>query len=579
MDDDTPKRRLAAVLSADVAGYSALMSDDEAGTLRALTGLVRDTITPLVAAHDGRIVKLIGDGVLAEFGSVQDATRCALDWHRKVDEAGSAVPFRFRIGINLGDILVQGDDIFGDGVNIAARLEALAEPGGICVSGSVYDQVHKKLELAFQDMGAQTVKGMADPIHVYRISPEGAPAPELALPDKPSIAILPFDNMSGDPEQEFLADGISEDLITALSRVRWLFVTARNSTFTYKGKATDVKQVGRELGVQYVIEGSVRKAASRVRVTVQLIDALSGVHVWAERYDRELVDIFDLQDEMTQMIIGAVEPEISAVERARVANKPTDNLDAWESFQRGILHMWTYRPEDNAKALEFLERAGELDPGFSTAHAYRSYVHYQRVIMHWAEDFDAALRDGMAAARAALAADERDPTGYFGMGRIYMMQGHLDDSIAALETAVRLNPSFAQAYHGLSMVLCLAGQHERSHEAGDMCERLSPRDPILWATLVVQALNCILQRDFEAALDWALRVKRHPNSSGYWPHAMMAAPLAQLGRLDEARAEVERMLNEVPRLTVGELAAAYKTKQPGGLEPYLEGLRLAGLPD
>ncbi|MGV6847013.1 MAG: adenylate/guanylate cyclase domain-containing protein [Marinibacterium sp.] len=582
MADDLPTRRLSAILSADIAGYSTLMAADEDGTLRAVTELVRDDIAPLVVRHGGRIVKLMGDGVLAEFGSVLEATRCAVAWHERSAEAGGEVPLSFRIGINLGDVLVQGDDIFGEGVNIAARLESLADPGGICLSGPVYDQVHTKLDLGFARMSPQTVKGVADPIRVYKVAvgaPQRIPEPALPLPEKPSIAIMPFDNMSGEPEQVYLADGISEDLITALSRVRWLFVTARNSTFTYKGKATDVKQVGRELGVRYVLEGSVRRAGSRVRVTAQLIDAASGVHVWAERYDRDLTDIFDLQDEMTQTIIGAVEPEISAAERARFANKPTGNLDAWESFQRGVWHMWTYRAEDNERALVYLERAAELDPGFSTALGYRAYVHYQRVIMHWAKDFDDALRSGMQAARQAIAADERDPTGHFGLGRICMMMGRHDDSIAALETAIGLNPSFAQAYHGLSMVLCLAGEHERSREAGEMCERLSPRDPILWATLVVQALNCLLERDFEAALGWATRVRRQPNATGYWPHAMMAAPLAQLGRIDEARSEVAALLQAVPHMTVGELGSVYKTRSPGALAPYLDGLRLAGLPE
>ncbi len=576
MTDPRPNRRLAAILAADVVGYSAKMNADEVGTQRGVSTWIDETVRPLIAAHHGRVVKLMGDGVLAEFASVVDAVACAVAWQQ-----GAHPEYPCRIGVNLGDVIVEGEDIFGEGVNVAARLEGVAEAGGICISDIVQAQVRRKLEIQLEDLGEMSLKNIPEPLRVWRIAAGGpaASGEALPLPDKPSIAVLPFDNMSADPDYAYLADGISEDLITALSKVRWFFVIARNSTFTYKGQAVDITRVGRELGVKYVMEGSVRKAGNRVRITAQLIDAATGRHVWAERYDREIADIFDLQDEMTQTIIGAVEPEISAVERAQVSAKAPETLDAWQSYQRGVYHMWSYSAEDHQNALDFLTRATDLDPGFAPAHAYLAYVHYQGCIMHWSDDFDASLNAGMVAARRALAADERDAVAYFALGRIEMMQGNQREALAALETSVALNPSFAQAYHGLSMALVMDGQYDAATAAGEKAERLSPRDPIMWATFAVQAFNCILSRDFEKALVWAEKTLRHPNAAGYWPHAMMAASLARLGRTEEAARHAREVLRIVPEMSLKGLAGLYKTTQPDALEPYLEGLRIAGIPE
>ena len=321
--------------------------------------------------------------------------------------------------------------------------------------------------------------------------------------------------MSGDPEQEYLADGITEDLITALSKVRWFFVIARNSTNTYKGQAIDVTQVAKDLGVRYVLEGSVRKGGNRVRITAQLIDATTGRHVWAERYDRELADIFALQDEMAQTIVGAVEPELSAAERNRVSSKQPENLDAWESYQRGLWHMWSYDREGHFQAGKLLKRATDLDPNFAPAYAHGTYVHYMSVIMGWSEDPKQSLDAGMTLAKKALALDDKDSVAYFAAGRIYMMRGQHDDSIASLETAIELNPSFAQAYHGLGMALTLAGRLDDAKAALSQSERLSPRDPILWASTVVHALACVLSRDYEESLHWARKTIQNPRSSGY----------------------------------------------------------------
>jgi len=584
------ERRLAAILAADVVGYTRLMGEDEAGTLAALKAHREEFIEPKIADHNGRLVKLMGDGALVEFASVIDALACAAELQSGMAErnqqTGDGPRIIFRIGINLGDVIVEGDDLYGDGVNVASRLEGLAEPGGICISAKVYDEVKNKMALGYEDMGEQEVKNVAEPIRVYLIVPErsaekskAGPGEDLALPDKPSIAVLPFDNMSGDTEQDFLADGITEDLITALSKIRWFFVIARNSTYTYKGKAVEVKQVARELGVRYVLEGSVRKAGSRVRVTAQLIDATSGRHVWAERYDRQIEDIFDLQDEMTLTLVGAVEPELSAAERERALAKPPENMDAWESYQRGLWHMWLYEREGNLEAEQLLARAIELDPGFAPAYAYGSYVQYSRVVMGWVEDPEQCLDAGLALAEQALALDDKDPMAYFAMGRIHMMRGRHDDSIAALETSIELNPSFAQSHHGLGMALTLAGRLEEAKEALGVAERLSPRDPILWASTVVHALACILSRDDDEALHWARKTIQNPRSKGYWPQAVLAASLAQLGQMDEAQAAVAAALDAKPDLTLAYLATTLPTKEPGGLDPYLEGLRKAGLPE
>ena len=582
------ERRLAAILAADVVGFSKLMGVDERGTLERLKALQENVIDPLIGKHRGRVVKLMGDGYLVEFPSVVDAVECAMAWQSAVGEDEHGKPeseqLRFRIGIILGDIIVDGDDIYGDGVNIAARLEGLAEPGGLCVSGDACRQLRGKLDLNWESIGQQDLKNISEPVEAFLLrlltaSKRASEAPSLQLPEKPSIAVLPFANMSGDPEQEYLADGITEDLITGLSRIRWFFIIARNSTFTYKGQAVDVKQVSRELGVRYVLEGSVRKAGNRVRITAQLIDATTGRHVWAERYDREIEDIFALQDEMTQTIVAAVEPELSAVERERARGKSPDSLDAWETYQRGLWHMWSYLEHDNGAALRLLARAHELDPNFAPAYAYESYAHYQSLIMGWTEDAKETLHKAMELARTALAIDDRDAVAYFAIGRVHMMRGEHDDSIDALNTSINLNPSFAQAYHGLGMTLTLAGRLDEAKDALGQSERLSPRDPILWASTVVHSLACVLSNDYEEALRWAERTIRNPRSKGYWPHALMAACLAHLNRIEEAQAQIRAAVEQTPDLSLDYLQETLPTKAPNGLAPYLDGLRLAGLPE
>ncbi len=579
-------------MTADVVGYSRLMSKDEEGTLARLKSLRKELVQPKIDKGLGRIVKIMGDGLLVEFPSVVEAVRCAVEIQQDMAKREADLPdgsqIKVRIGVNLGDIIVEGSDIYGDGVNVAARLEGLSEPGGVCISGKVHEEVRNKLSVVFEDLGEQEVKNIPEPVRVYRwidsatgtvaatVGPESAPP----LPEKPSIAVLPFDNMSGDPEQEYFADGISEDLITALSKIRWFFVIARNSTFTFKGEAVEVTQVARDLGVRYVIEGSVRKAGTRVRITAQLIDATTGRHVWAERYDRNLADIFELQDEMTQTIVGAVEPELSAAERERAAHKPPENLDAWETYQKGLWHLWKFGRNDIANARKLLQRAQNLDPGYATSYAFESYAHYLDAMLGFSEAPDESLTAALNAAERALVLDDKDPVAYFALGRVQMMRGEHDASVAELQRSVALNPSFAMAHHGLGFALVLSGRLEEANDELDIAVRLSPRDPVLWGTMCFRSVCYNLLQDFAAAAEWAQKAVSEPRSAagGYWSHAALASALGNLGQLSDAHKAVNEALKRKPDLSCAYLEKTLPTKHPGGLKFYLEGLAKAGLP-
>jgi TolB-like protein/class 3 adenylate cyclase len=405
-------RRLAAILAADVAGYSRLMGADEEGTHERLKAHLAQLVDPKIGEHRGRIVKNTGDGFLAEFASVVDAVRCAVAVQRGMGARNTDVPaeqrVEFRIGIHQGDMIVEDKDIFGDGVNLAARLESLAEPGGICVSGRVRsDAMGKVKDVAFDDLGDQQVKNIARPVHVFaiRLGPDAviAPAPPpLALPDKPSIAVLPFQNMSGDPEQEYFVDGMVEEIITALSRIRWLFVIARNSSFTYKRQSPDLKQVGRELGVRYVLEGSVRKAGGRVRITAQLIDTAIGAHLWADRFDGSLDDVFELQDKVASSVAGVIEPALQAAELARSADRPTDDLTAYDLYLRAFPHAFSWDKRLIGHAIDLLGRATENDPRYGPALALAAYCHRQLDLSGWADDPGMNRRQSLDLARRAV---------------------------------------------------------------------------------------------------------------------------------------------------------------------------------
>jgi adenylate cyclase len=589
MNDPLP-RKLAAILYADVAGYSRLTGEDEEGTHRTLSEYL-DRLSDAIRAHRGRVVHYAGDAVLADFGTATEALACSVATQRELAERNRKLPderkVQFRIGVNLGEVIVDRDDIYGDGVNVAARLESLAEPSGVCISEAVRSAVGKKLNLHYEFMGEQEVKNIDEPVRAYRVMMEEreqakrvpTEKPTHDMPDKPSIAVLPFDNMSGDSEQEFFADGISEDLITALSRIRWFFVIARNSSFTYKGRAVEVTRVAEELGVRYVIEGSVRKAGNRVRISAQLIDATTGRHVWAERYDRSLDDIFELQDEMIQTIVAAVEPELSAAERERALRKPPESLDAWETYQRGLWHLWSFTKDDLAEARRLLRQVQDLDSTFATAYAFESYAHYLETMLGFSEAPDQSLDAALAAAQKALTLDDKDPVAYFALGRVYMMRGKHDASVAELEKALELNPSFSMAYHGLGFALVLSNRLEEAAEALDKAVHLSPRDPVLWGTMCFRSIASNLLQDYQGAAEWARRAIQEPRSAGggYWTYAVLASALGNLGETDEARKAVDEAVARKPDLSIAYLKTTLPTKYPGGIESYLDGLRKAGL--
>ena len=580
---DSLTRKLTAILYADVAGYSRLTGDDEEGTHRRVMAML-DVASDTIAQNEGKVLRYAGDAILAEFSSVLAAVRAAVQIqsdlyrHNQALDEGQRVPLR--IGIHIGDVIEDRGEVYGDGVNLAARLEAAARPGGICISASVYEQLTGKSGFDFSDGGETEFKNIERPVRIYHWSPEQTARSAGARQGgstRPSIAVLALTNMSNDPDQDFLGDGITEDLITSLSKIRSFKVISRESTFSYKGQAVDIRQVAQELDVRYVLEGSVRKAGSRVRVTVQLIDADTGHHVWAERYDREMEDIFDLQDEMVEIIAAALEPELNAFERERALRKPPENLDAWELYQRALWHMWTYEKDHATTAMQLFNEAIESDPDFAPAHAYYAYCCYQMVIMAYTEDPDASLAEGMEAARRALRCDDKDAISYFAIGRIHMMQGDLDASIGALRKSIELNPCFAQAYHGLGMALALAGEYEESARTTRKAVEISPRDPMLWAFTIVHALNYILSGDDEAGLDWAQRTLQNPNARGYWSPAVKAAALGNLGRIDEGKAALAQATEANPNLSIAWLRANLPTRSPDALDPYLDGLRACGL--
>jgi adenylate cyclase len=582
-------RRLAAILAADVAGYSRLMGADEEGTLDRLKALRRELSDPKIEEHRGRIVKTTGDGLLVEFGSIVDAVRCAVDMQREIALRNAAASpegrIEFRIGINLGDIISDEHDIYGDGVNLAARLEALAEPGGICVSRVVRDQVRDKLDFAFDDRGEQRVKNIARPVRVFdvRIAGEKAtPAPEpparasLPLPDKPSIAVLPFANMSGDPEQEYFADGMVEDIITGLSRIKWLFVIARNSTFVYKGKPIDVKQVGRELGVRYVLEGSVRKAGNRVRVTGQLIDTASATHVWAERYDRALDDIFALQDELTMSVIGAIEPTLRQAEIERAKRKRPDSLDAYDLYLRALPFAFTAMPEFMDQALPLLQQAVAIEPDYALAHAYIAWCNEIRHLRGGLHDETRAA--GLRHAHLAIATGGDDATALAVAGFVIgILERDYQGAFNAFDRAMALSPSSAQAFGFSSCIRAWAGDSPTSVEHAETAIRLSPFDPLIYFPYTGLAYAQLFAGRFEEAINAASRAAQ-ANPRFSIPCVLQAAALASLGRIDEAKASAQRLLSLEPTFTVGSFVGVNFTSAER-LSMLAEALRHAGLPE
>jgi Predicted integral membrane protein len=580
MAEARTERRLAAILAADVAGYSRLMGGDEEGTLAALKIHRRELIDPKIAEHRGRIVKTTGDGVLVEFASAVDAVRCALEIQRAMAERNAAIPekrrIEFRMGLNVGDIIIDEGDIYGDGVNIAARVETLAVAGAICLSDNAYQQIKGKLALDVSDMGEQQLKNIAQPVRVYGVLLDVAPVQAgLALPDKPSIAVLPFTNMSGDPEQDYFADGMVEDIITGLSRIKWLFVIARNSTFAYKGRTIDVKQVGRDLGVRYVLEGSVRKAADRVRITGQLIDTATGAHVWAERYDRKSDDIFALQDEMTLSVVGAIEPTLRLAEVERAKRKRPDSLDAYDLVLRAIPDVYSRMPEESKRGLVLLERALALDPNYALAHACAAECHHTLFLRGGGhqEDRTAAVRH----AQVAIAHGQDDALALGLAGFVIGMDGHdRAAAFAAFEAALAVSPSTALAYILGSVILAFAGEAERAIEWGERGLRLSPLDPRRSSAFISFAFGHFHRGRFEEAA--AAARKAVQSSPGFSIcHLVLAAPLAKLERIEEARAAAARVLELSPVFRYSWFLTSVNC-EPTLAASLSDALRVTGLP-
>jgi adenylate cyclase len=583
MAEERVQRRLAAILAADVVGYSRLMERDEAGTLVAIKSRRKDILQPLLAKHNGRIVKLMGDGVLVEFASAVNAVQCAVELQNAMAAANADVPqdsrIVLRVGINLGDVMVEGSDLYGDGVNIAARLETLADAGSVVVSRTVFNHVRGKVKLGFDDLGEQQLKNIAEPVRIYRLRPDReAPMarPALALPDKPSIAVLPFTNMSGDPEQEYFSDGMVEDIITALSRVRSFFVIARNSSFTYKGKAINVKQVGLELGVRYVLEGSVRKAGNRVRITGQLIEAESGHHVWADRFDGSLEDVFELQDGVTQSVVGAIAPKLQRAEIDRTSRKRTEDLTAYDFVLRALPHAWSGSPERSAIALDLLQKATAVDPSYAYAYAMAAWSLMFSKNSGWRSWRPDQQELCVRFAREALKLDMEDPAVLWASATALASVVHEHEhALELIERSLAIDHNSAQAWAAKGWVTSWIGLD--GIPSLERAIRLSPLDPLLYLIHASIAECHLAARRHEMALEWSLRAMREHPEPPPFVRRVLAASYARLGLVEEARRVVAGILAESPSFTVRTWLEI--TAQRGPHVQYLaESLRLAGLP-
>jgi len=589
------ERKLAAILAADVAGYSRIMGADEEGTLAQFKAHRRELIDPKIREHHGRIVKSTGDGVLVEFPSVVEAVRCAVEVQQGMVGRNADVPkdrrIEFRIGVNLGDIIIDPDDIHGDGVNVAARLQELAEPGGVCVSRTVRDHARDKVPFGFVDLGERTVKNIARPLRVFRVSWDvpGAsggravaePArPALSLPDKPSIAVLPFQNLSGDPEQEYFADGMVEDIITALSRMRWLFVIARNSSFTYKGRAVDVKQVARELGVRYVLEGSVRKAASRVRIAGQLIDGSTGAHLWADRFEGALEDVFDLQDQVTASVVGAIAPKLEQAEIERAKHKPTESLDAYDYYLRGMASFYRQTREGTSEALRMFYRAIELDPDFALAHGAAAYCYCMRKAYSWMADRGQEIAETARLARRAVALGKDDASALSHAGyALAFVVGDLDDGAAFIDRAIALNPNLAVAWYYSGYSRLYLGEPDSAIEHFARAMRLSPLDPLIAWMEAATAYAHFFAGRYGVASSWAeMALRDSPDQLNALRIAAASNALAE--RLEQAQKILARLQQLEPALRVSNVRDRLGPyRRPDYMARYEEGLRRAGLPE
>jgi len=580
------ERRLSAILAADVAGYSRLMHDDEEATHARLIALLADVVDPAIADHGGRIVKNTGDGFLAEFPSAVEAVRAAIQFQTRVNELAvddmEDQRVAFRVGINIGDVIVEPHDIFGDGVNIAARLESIAEPGGICISSSAYDQVLGKITVEFVDLGEQRLKNIARPVRVFKVMNRVGIAiqrPTLALPDKPSIAVLPFQNLSADPEQEYFADGIVEDITMALARFRWLFVIARNSSFTYKGRVVDVKQVGRELGIRYVLEGSVRKAGNRIRIAGQLIDAQTGTHLWADRFEGELQDVFDLQDKVTASVVGAIAPKLQSAEIKRAKRKPTENLDAYDYYLRGLAKTYRWTVEANGEALKLFCKATALDAGLACAYGMAAWCYVQRKARGWMVEHVQESEEATRLARKAVHLGGDDPVALCMGGYALAFVAHeFDDAAAFMDRGLAVNPNLAQAWVLSSWLRIWRGEPDLALDHVAQAMRLSPVDTSLHSMLAAAAFAHFLAGRYDVALSHAEGAMRD-NPTFLLAIYSLAASSSLAGRPEQAKRSLAKALECNPDLRASNLKDLVSFRRTEDLSAFVEALRQAGLPE
>lgn len=591
MEAEKVIRKLAAIFAADMVGYSRLMAADEEGTIARQKTHSEALIDPKIAEHGGRIVKLMGDGMLVEFASVVDAVHCAIEVQQGFAEREDDVPIdrriRYRIGINLGDIVVDGDDILGDGVNVAARMEALAPPGGICISDVVHQSLAGKIDLAFEDLGEQQLKNIERPVRVFALSfdaekgvadraAEANDVRPLALPDKPSIAVLAFTNMSGDSEQEYFGDGIAEDIIISLSKISSLFVIARNSSFAYKNKATDIRDVARDLGVQYVLEGSVRKGGQRLRITAQLIEATTGNHLWAERYDRDLEDIFDVQDEITQEITTALQVQLTEGEQVRLRRRQTTSLEAWDLYVRARTNFFKLTPEALVQTREQLDRALELDPNFAAPWSLLAWVHHAEGGLGWSVSSDASFEAGANAALKALEIDDADGDALSILGAIRTHQRRYDEGEEVGRKAIELSPSTSDAYVQYARLMNLTGRAEQAKILIEKAMRLCPIYPALYLSQL--ALSYRMLGLYDEAIAANLKVlARTPENA--FSDLRLAACYMETGREEEARFHIREALRKNPQYTLAQVRVVEPHRDESDMSRYLDSLRQAGLPE
>jgi adenylate cyclase len=629
------KRKLTAILSADAVGYSRLMAEDEAGTVKTLA-TYREVMTSLIDQHRGRVVDSPGDNVLAEFSSVVDAVQCAVAVQNEIQAQNAELPdnrrMEFRIGVNLGDVIDEQDRIYGDGVNIAARLEAMANPGGICVSKTAFDQIETKLPLGYEYLGEQTVKNIPKPVGAYRvlmkpdaagkvigekrflgrfsrrtamavivilvvvaaglvswniylqqskkIEPASVEKMAFPLPDKPSIAVLPFDNMSGDPEQEYFSDGLTEDIITTLSKASELFVVARQSTFSFKGERVKIKQVAEELGVRYVLEGSVQKGENRLRITAQLIDALTGHHLWAERYDREIKDLFAIQDEITKKVVTALEVKLTKGEQARLFSKGTDNVEAWALGAKAWKLTTTYSKEHISKAQEILEQALRLDPNYGFLWTVLGHTHFIDARFGWTESPTESLKQAFECTKKALIINEEDPFAHGFMGSIYLLQRQHEKAIAEGQRAISIDPNYADGYVQLGQTMLYSGRFEESLQLVKKGIRLCPKPRPFYPWSLGYAYFMLGRYEMAIATGKSL-LERCQNGEcpPEWARSILSASYMEHGMEKEARAEAQEALKTRPTISLELYRRGHPYKDPANLERLLSAWRKAGIPE